>query len=156
MARGGLDAPFVFGVEFEQLQQGNAEAAEKTLLAAEAIAETVEIPRRLAKFQMQVANQPEKAAPWCAKAVERARRMKSPLLPTVLEEEIACLLHRKVNDIERARKDLDELRLGFPDHARGLLWESEIYGRTGDIERAIAALSDYLTKRPNDPNALYQ
>ncbi|MEK7730334.1 MAG: tetratricopeptide repeat protein, partial [Planctomycetota bacterium] len=71
-------------------------------------------------------------------------------------EEIACLLHRKVNDIERARKDVDELRLGFPDHARGLLWESEIHGRTGDIERAIAALSDYLTKRPNDPNALYQ
>ncbi|MEK7755891.1 MAG: tetratricopeptide repeat protein, partial [Planctomycetota bacterium] len=80
----------------EHLQQGNAAEAEKTLLAGEGTAQTVETARALAKFYMQVANQPEKAAQWCAMAVERARRMKSPLLPNVLEEEIASLLHRKV------------------------------------------------------------
>ena len=140
----------------EHLQQGNAAEAEKTLLAGEGTAQTVETARALAKFYLQVGNQPEKAAQWCAMAVERARQMKSPLLPNVLEEEIACLLHRQVNDIERARKDAAELRESFPNYARVLLWESEIHDRSGDIDRAIASLTEYLTARPNDPYALYQ
>ncbi len=140
----------------EHLQRGDAEASERALLAAAEMAETVEIARALAEFYLRVANRPEKAGEWYAKAVERARRMKSPLLPTLLEADIACSLHRNVNDIERARKDVEELRTGFPDYVRGLLWESEIRARTGDMDRAIASLTDYLAKRPNDPNALYQ
>ncbi len=143
-------------VASEHLQQGNTAEAEKTLLAAEGTAQTVEIARALAKFYMQFANQPEKAAEWCAIAVERARRMKSPLLPNVLEEEIACLLHRKVNDIEQARKDVEELRISFPNYTRGLLWESEIHDRSGNIDRAIASLTEYLSVRSNDPYALFQ
>ncbi len=140
----------------EYLQQSNTVETENTLLAAEETAETVEIARALSRFYMLAVNQPKKAVDWCAKATERARRMKSPSFPIVLEEEIAFLLHRDINDIERASEDVKELRLGFPDYDRGLLWESEIHARTGDIERSIAALSDYLAKRPNDPNALYQ
>jgi tetratricopeptide (TPR) repeat protein len=140
----------------EHLQRGDAEASERTLLSAAETAETVENARALAEFYLRVANRPEKAGEWYAKAVERARRMKSPLLPTLLEADIAWSLHRNINDIERARKDLEELRTGFPDYVRGLLWESEIRARTGDMDRAIASLTDYLAKRPNDPNALYQ
>jgi len=140
----------------EHLLQGDAAAAEKALLAGEDRAPTVDSARALAKYHIQVANHSQKAVEWSAKAVERARRLKSPLLPTVLEEEIACLLHRRINDIEGARRDVEELRLSFPDQARGLLWESEIHARTGDIDRAIASLTEYLSKRPNDPYALFQ
>ncbi len=140
----------------EQLQQGDAATAEKTLLDAEGVQQGVESARALARFYMQDARQPAKSAEWCAKAVERARRAKSPLLPTILEEEIACLLHRQVNDIDGARRDIAEFRADFPTYERAILWESELHARTGDLERAVSSLTEYLAKRPNDSFALYQ
>lgn len=140
----------------EQIAQGDVSGAEKTLLAAADIAGTIEVWRAIAEFYMKTVQQPERTLPWYDRAIDDARRSDPQSLPGLLEERVACLLHRNVNDIEGARRDVDDLRTNFPDFARGHLWDSEIHARTGEIDKAIASLSVYLTARPGDSYALYQ
>jgi len=142
-------------VAAELINQERKQEAEKTLLGAVDLHETLELDRALADFYIRVANDPRKALPWLNKAIDRAKAESSDVLPTLLEARVVCRLHRNFNDTDGARKDVEELLRSHPDFVRGLLWQSEIYARTGDIDRAIDSLSSYLSKRPDDTYALY-
>ena len=140
----------------EYFQQGDMRAVERTLLGAADVAMTLEVAQTLADFYLQQAGQAGKALTWFDKAVELAAASQSPHLSAILERRIGCLLDRDVNDLGRARQDVAELRRRFPDNARGLLLDSEVHARAGEINEAVASLSDYLTKRPDDSYALFQ
>ncbi len=140
----------------EFIQQRRLEDAERTLLAADIELKTAETAQSVAEFYLRAAQQPEKAAPWFRQGVDRAQAARSPKLPSFLEAAIGCLLNRAVGDLENARQLVELLRTAHPEYARGLLWKSEIHARDGEIDRAIAALTDYLDKQPNDAYALYQ
>ena len=143
-------------VAAHHLSQGDLDTVENTLLTAADIAETLEVAQSLAEFYLRSADRPDKALPWLDKAVAHARSAQSATLPRILASKASCLLHRKLNDIQTARRTVDELLATFPDHAPGLLLSSEVHARTGEIEKAIDSLSEYLARTPNDPYALYQ
>ncbi len=138
------------------LGQDDSDAVENALLTAADIAETFEVTQSLAEFYLRSTDRPVKALPWLDKAVEQARANRSPRLGRTMAARISCLLHRKVNDIDTARRYANELLAAFPDYPQGLLLKSEVHARAGEIEEAIDSLSDYLALQPNDPYALYQ
>jgi len=136
--------------------EGKMAETEKTLLAAVDQADTLELDRELGRFYLMSLTEPKKALPWLNRAADQAREVKSPLLPQILITRIICQLHRAVDDIAGAKRDVNELLGAFPDDPRGLLWQSEVLARGGEIDRAISSLTEYLTKRPNDSYALFQ
>lgn len=140
----------------EYIQQKRLPEAEQALLEGLKSAETQELFQALAEFYIRAKNEPVKALPWYQKAIDRARQANAANLPELLEAKVGSLLNRLVNDVEGAKKDVDELRQSFPDYARGWLWVSEIAARTGNIDGAVDALTSYLDKRPDDAYALYQ
>jgi len=142
-------------VAAELINQGKNDAAEKTLLDAIALHETFELQRALADFYVRVASDPEKALPWLDKAIARAKQDSPDAIPSLLESRVICRLHRKLNDTDGAREDVEELLRSHKDFVRGLLWQSEVFARTGEIDRAVDSLSAYLAKRPEDTYALY-
>ena len=115
-----------------------------------------EVERALAEFYLRTADDPKKALPWYDRAVERGADGEGRWIARSARARIVCRLHRDLNDVDRASKDVEELRRDFKDVGRGMLWESEIHARRGDIERAIAALAAYLAVSPDDAYALYQ
>ncbi len=143
-------------VASEQLTQQDAQGAEKTLLDAAEKAPSIEVCYALGSLYQAKLNQPNKSVGWLDKAVEIAVQTKSSTLPTLLERRIACLLDREVNDLQRAREEAAAYRRQYPDNPRGFLIQGEVQARSGEIEQAIASLTDYLTKRPNDVYALTQ
>ncbi len=140
----------------EHIQQRNLDHAERVLLAAYEAAPSMEVAHALAELYVRAVGAPERAVPWFQRAVEHARQAQPTSVPALLDAKIACLLNRSVNDLDQARVDVAELRSGHPQFVRGLLWESEIHARAGDIDQAVSKLSEYLEKRPNDAYALYQ
>lgn len=135
---------------------GEVDAVERTLLAAADIAETFEVAQSLAEFYIRGLDQPDKALPWLDKCVAHARADEPSELPRILAARVTCLLHQKLNDVEAAKRGVEELRATFPDYSRGLLLASDVHARMGEIEKAVGFLSDYLVGKPNDPGALYQ
>ena len=138
------------------LAVGDLEQTEAALLAAVDQAETLEALRSLGEFYIRSIDRPDEALRWFDKAAQRARDGESPQAPQILAARIACLLHRRINDLKTARGYVDELRRVYPDDLRGLYWDSEVRARTGDIEGAVAALAEYLRRSPNDAHILYQ
>ncbi|MEK6799190.1 MAG: tetratricopeptide repeat protein [Planctomycetota bacterium] len=153
-AKSKSDAQRLLAAEY--LGQSDRTSAERALLESAQSGASAEVERALAEFYLRTADDPKKALPWYDRAVERARMEKDGGLPGLLEARIVCRLHRDLNDVDRASKDVEELRRDFKDVGRGMLWESEIHARRGDIERAIAALAAYLAVSPDDAYALYQ
>lgn len=142
-------------VAAELINQKKTDDAEKTLLKAVDLQETLEIQRALADFYVRVTGNPEKALPWLNKAIERATVESADTLPALLESRVICKLHRNLNDTDGARQDVDELLRSHKDFVRGLMWQSEVFARTGDIDSAVDSLTSYLAKRPEDTYALY-
>jgi len=138
------------------LHQDRADLVESTLLAAADIAQSPEVCQSLAEFYLRTANRPDKALPWFDKAVQSATDAKSPDLPRILATRIACVLHRGVQDVDAARRYIDEFRRRYPDDTRGLFWESELHARAGRIDKAIEALSTYLQRKPDETFVLFQ
>jgi len=132
------------------------ETAEKTLLGAADLATTTEVAYALGEFYLRTLDRPADAIPWFDKAAEAGRGDKSPRLPSVLAARIACALHRGVDDIELARRYVDELVSAFPEDPQGSFWRSEVFAREGHIDRAIGALSEYLAENPDRPYPLFQ
>jgi len=140
----------------EYFQQKDLHSVERTLLDAADLVATLEVAQTLADFYFRQAENAGKAIVWFDKAVELAVAAQSPHLSAILERRIACLLDRNVNDLDRARKDVAELRRRFPDNAQGPLLDSEVHARAGQINEAVALLSEYLAKRPDDSYASFQ
>jgi len=139
-----------------QISAGDNTAAERTLLAAAEMADSEQVLQAVAEFYYRTFKDPEKSLPWFDKAVDLARSTKSANLPIALEARIDASLHRRIHRLDQARKDVDELRQTFPEYHRGLLWESELQDRLGNLDRAIGALSEFLQKQPGDAFALYR
>jgi len=140
----------------EHLEQGDAQAAEKTLLDGVADSPSVDMKRAVADFYARRTEQPAKAIDWYTQALEGAEKSDSPSAPLLLEARILARLHRAVNDFDGARTDVELLQRRFPDFARGSLWEAEIHARRGEIGEAVDSLSAYLSERPDDVYALFQ
>ncbi len=140
----------------EHVKQGDTAKAESVLLASADLASTLEVERALVDLYLRVIGEPVKALPWIDRAVEHARDSAARQVPALLEARIACRLHRAVNDLDGARRDISELTGSFAAYARGFLWEAEIHAREGEIDEAISSLSTYLADRPDDTYALYQ
>ncbi len=140
----------------EYFQQHDLAGVERTLLAASEISTTLQLAQTIADFYLRQLDKADKALPWFDKSVDLASSSQSPHLADILERRVGCLLDRGVNNFERAREDVAELRRRFPDSARAILLESEMHARAGEINEAVASLSEYLTKRPNDAYALFQ
>ncbi len=142
-------------VAAELINQGRNDAAEKILLDAIKLTETFELQRALADFYVRVSNDPDRALPWLSKSIERAEADSPEAIPGLLESRVICRLHRNLNDTDGAREDVEELLRSHKDFVRGLLWQSEVFARTGEIDRAVESLTSYLAKRPEDTYALY-
>ena len=138
------------------LSQGQLEMVKSTLLAAADLATTFEVAYGLGEFYLKSLDRPDEALPWFEKAVDLAGPANLGKLPQVMAIRIACLLDRSLNDLDTARRYVDELIERFPDDPLGCLWQSEVYAREGRIDQAINSLSDYLARRPNEAYALYQ
>lgn len=140
----------------EYRDQNRLDLAEESLLSAAQASPGLEMQRAVAEFYLRAADDPQKAIQWYDRAIAQAEQSNSPLLPALIESRVLARLHRGVADFDGARADVQLLQRRFPDAARGSLWESEIYARTGDITQAVASLDDYLSERPDDVYALYQ
>ena len=140
----------------EQFRQKDTQGAERTLLEAAERAPSWEVAYALGNLYQNEPRQPAKSVEWFDKAVDIASHSNAPILPTLLERRIVGLLNREVNDLERAREEAAAFRRRFPDNPRGFLIQSEVQARAGEIEQAIASLSDYLAKRQNEAYALMQ
>lgn len=134
----------------------NLEAAEKTLLAAADEAVTLAVSERLATFYLLAAAQPKKALPWLNQAIDVAKAANSPRRAQLLLTRVSANLNRAVDDLAAANRDLAELATAFPEDPRRLLWQSEVFARTGQITQAVSVLTEYLAQRPKDPFALFQ
>ena len=143
-------------VASHHLGEGDLDLVEATLLAAADLAQTLEGTQSLGEFYLHSEDRTKEALPWCDKAVELAEKQQSPQLPRILAARIACLLNRNINDLDRARVCVDELLARFPDDPKGLLLDSEVHARAGNIDEAITSLSRYLAKAPKDSRSLYQ
>jgi len=135
--------------------QGDPGQAESTLLAAAELAETFEVTFSLAELYLQ-SDRPVDALRWVSKSIEAARLAGLPRLPSALAFQIRCVLHRKVNEAERADRLVEALLSSFPDYAPALILQSEVYDRMGRMKQAVAVLTEYLSRRPNDAEALYR
>jgi tetratricopeptide (TPR) repeat protein len=141
-------------VAAHHLALGDKDAVERALLAAADTATTFEVAQSLAEFYLRGVDRPDQALPWLDQCATIAETEHPSELPRVLAARITCLLHRELDDQERARREVEVLRATFPDYARGLLLSSEVHARSGAIDKAIEDLSDYLAIRPNEPGAL--
>jgi tetratricopeptide (TPR) repeat protein len=138
------------------LGEGELDLVETTLLEAVDLAETPEVVQSLAEFYLHSATRAKEALRWYDRAVELAEEKQAAQLPQILASRITCLLNRHINDLERARICVDDLLARVPDNPRGLLLDSEVHARMGDIEEAVASLSKYLIQAPKDALALFQ
>jgi len=130
--------------------------AEKALLSAADEAVTLGVAERLSTFYLMSASRPKKALSWLDRAIDMAKEAASPRRAQLLLTRVSAHLSRGIDDLEGARRDLEELATAFPDDPRRLLWQSEVFARTGQIAQAVAVLTDYLAQRPKDPYALFQ
>jgi cellulose synthase operon protein C len=140
----------------EQFQQKDFEGAERTLLEATKQAPSLEVAYALGNLYQHEPRRPEKSIVWFDKAVDIASQNNASILPALLERRIVALLDREVNDLVRAREEAAAFRRRYPDNPRGYLIQSEVQARAGEIDQAVASLTDYLSKRPNDAYALMQ
>lgn len=143
-------------VAAHHLGVGALDEAERELLAAAELALTFDVCNSLAEFYLRSRQSPRKALTWFERTAEIARQTNSPRLPTILSARIACALSREINDTGLARTFVDELKERFPSDPKGWLWESEVHARNGKLDDAIAALTEYLARRANEPYALFQ
>ncbi len=136
------------------LSQGNLDLVKTTLLAAADVAPTFEIAYSIGEFYLRTADRPREAIAWFDRAVEIARRRGLPQLKNVLITRITCFLHRSVDDVDMARKYVNEFMAEYPDDPQGHLLASEVHARRGEIGEAIAALSVYIETKPDHVYAL--
>ena len=128
---------------------------ETTLLEAAKTAQTLEVTAALAEFYTHGFVAPAKARAWLDKAIDLAAAKKSAKLPKLLAARVHCVLDPAINDLAAARVDVNRLLRDYPDNQTGILLQSEIRARDGDIEGAVASLSHYLQLWPDQPTALY-
>lgn len=138
------------------LAQRDLDLVETTLLNAADEAETFQLCHSLGDFYLRQARRPKEALRWYDRAVELSPQKKPPKFTSVLGARIVCLLDRSINDLELARRYVEDFVTDFPNDPQGLLWESEIHARQGKIETAVESLTRFLAKMPNDPPALFK
>ncbi len=138
------------------LNQGDIDLVERTLLQAADLADTVEVAHSLGEFYLHMKNRSREALRWYDRTVKLAEQQQSPRLAHILASRITCLLDRSVDDLERARTCVDDLLGRFPNDPKGLLLDSEVHARLGNIDQAIASLNSYLGVVSKDPQALFQ
>lgn len=138
------------------LHVGDDAAVERALLNGADIELTFEVAQSLAEFYFKKLDRADRALPWLDRAVELARRTDAARVPRTLSTRIACLLDRDVDDIARARQEVDALLANHPDYLPALLLKSEVHARAGEVTEAIDALNTYLNRKADDANALYQ
>ncbi|MFQ5462616.1 MAG: tetratricopeptide repeat protein [Phycisphaerae bacterium] len=134
---------------------GALQPAEAALLEAADLKPTLEVARALGEFYMNYAGDAAEALPWLTRAESLARANDSNTLPSILGAKIQCLLDRGINDPQRAQQELDALLSRYPLDRNAPLLQSEIHARQGDIQAAIASLSQYLNNVPDDTSALF-
>jgi len=125
-------------------------------LQAADIEATLEVCNSLGEFYLRSRRRADEALRWFDRAAELARQTESPKLAQLLSARIACLLSGETSDLEAVRGAVAELKERYPEEPKGWLWDSEVYAREGRIDRAIAALGDFLARRPGEPYALFQ
>ena len=130
--------------------------AEAALHSALQASESLEVIETLAEFYLRSAKRPDQAMHWADKAAAIARSTQSARLPRILAMRVTCQLQPELDDIDKAQRYCDELLMDHPDYQPALLLLSEIKSRQGDIGAAISTISDYLSRFPDDPKALYQ
>lgn len=143
-------------VASHSLGAGELAAVEKALLDAADVSVTFDVAQSLAEFYFRPANRAAEALPWFDKAVEIARARSMPQLPNVLAARVSCLLHRAVNQIDVARSQIEEFIRSYPADTRGMVLQSELYSRLGEIDKAIESLTTYLSRTPGDITILFQ
>jgi tetratricopeptide (TPR) repeat protein len=133
------------------LAAGDIPATEQALLEGAKLAETFDVVQSLAEFYFRPANRPKEALPWFDKAVQLAQKKQSANLPNVLAARISC-----INNLDVADKQIDEFVRTYPDDNRGLLLRSEWHASMGGMDKAVDALSSYLSRSPNDVTILFR
>ena len=63
---------------------------------------------------------------------------------------------RQANDLDAAAATVKRLRAAFPDDARGLLVEAQLYLARGQRPQALTALAGLVARAPDDPSFAYQ
>ena len=138
------------------LNAGDNQAVERALLSGADIESTFEIAQSLAEFYLKKVDRADQALPWLDKAVDLARRDLPARLPRTMATRISCLLDRRVNDVDGARRSVEALLADHPDYLPGWLLKSEVHARAGEETEAVDALTTYLNRKPDDAPALYQ
>ncbi len=138
-----------------RIKVGDPQAAERELLTAADTASTFEVARSLAELYLKVLDDPRRALEWTDRALAMLKDARDRRAVPLLHMRIACQLDRRVNALDRVGESLDRLRADFPDDPTRHLLEARWLARKGEVERAVAALTDYLAKRPDDPEGLY-
>lgn len=138
------------------LAESQLEQVRDTLLHAADIATTFKVARSLGNFYARTMDRPDEALPWIDKAISLVPDEEDEQLVKLMALRIACLLHRRVSDLDRARVAIADFSDRFPDDPRRALWISELRAREGEFEQAIDALNEYLATRINDPFSLFQ
>lgn len=138
------------------LPEDDMTVVEDALLKGADIEHTPEVVASLADFYRRRLNRADKALPWLEEAVALARASHSSRLPILLGARVSCLLDRRVGKLEDARAGVDELLTDFPNDLTGWLLKSEVHARSGEVDQAVDALTQYLSQKPDDAQALYQ
>lgn len=138
------------------LSQNDGKQVEQALLDGAKIAETFDVAQSLVEYYLQQARRPDLARPWLDKAIALGRSSASPRLPQLMATRVSCVLNRQVNDVDAARKYIDELLLAYPNYPAALLLQGDLRARLGEIDRALESLTEYLRQKPGDAFGLFQ
>ncbi|UCE59617.1 MAG: tetratricopeptide repeat protein [Phycisphaerales bacterium] len=138
------------------LSQGDYDLVKTTLLAAADIAPTFEIAYSIGEFYMRTAGQPAEATEWFDRALDLVDTEDTLQRKQVQVTRITCLLDRSVNDLDAAQRYIEEFTTDYPDDPEGHLLAGEVHSRRGNVDDAVAALSMYLERKPDNGYALAQ
>ena len=94
------------------------------------------------------------ALEWFDKAVAAADKAASLRAPTIRRQRYSLLL--QMNDRPGVEAAVKDFRERYPKDPTADLMESEWRAVLGEIDEAVASLTQYLQKNPSDPLALYR
>ncbi len=138
------------------LKRGKTDLAEATLLEAVDSHETLDLAQSLGEFYLPLDGRARDALKWYDRAVTLAEAAQHPQLSRLLVARVRCLLNRQINDVQEARRSVDDLLSRDPGNLPALLLDSEIAARAGSIDDAVRSLTRYLEKVPESPRVLSQ
>lgn len=134
-------------------EAGQQDQADAAYLAAADIAQTLEVYVRIG-HHFFTTRRMEPALEWFTKAMAKADELGSSGALEIRKTRIECLLD--LRQLDQAMEAVRELETSFPQDDSIPRLQANIEMRQGEYAKAIASLTLFLEKYPDNPHALFR